>query len=54
MNNFDKQRIENAIWTIGQYEYEVKQIAIEIGFDSWDWEKVVDVLSEVKEHLTNK
>jgi hypothetical protein len=51
MNNFDKQRIENAIWILEQYDYEIRQIAKERDFHSWDCEKVFDILAEVKEQL---
>ena len=51
MNNFDKQRIENEIWILEQYEYEIKQIARERYFDSWDYDRVFEILAEVKEQL---
>jgi hypothetical protein len=54
MNDFDKQRIENAIWILEQYSYEITQIAKERDFHSWDCEKVFDVLGEVKEQLRSK
>ena len=54
MNSFDKQRIENAIWILEQYSYEIKQIAREIGFDSWESNKIFDVLEEIKEQLRSK
>lgn len=51
MSNFDKQRIENAIWVLEQYSYEITQIAKEREYHVWDCEKVFDVLGEVKEQL---
>lgn len=51
MNNFDKQRIENAIWILNQYEEEIRQIAKEKDFDTWDCDKVFNILDEIKEKL---
>ena len=53
MSDFDKQRIENAIWVLEQYSYEITQIAKELDFHNWDCEKVFDILGEVKERLRN-
>ena len=54
MNAFDKQRIENAIWILEQYDYEIRQIAKKREFDSIDCNKMFDVLAEVKEQLRNE
>lgn len=51
MNDFDKQRIENAILILEQYDDEIIQIAKDIGFDSLDCNKVFYVLTGVKEQL---
>lgn len=51
MNVFDKQRIENAIWTLEQYEYEIKQIVEEKGWYSGDNEQMFDILSDIKDYL---
>ena len=51
MNNFDKQRIENAIWILEQYDYEIRQIAKERNYGALDCNKMFDVLAEVKEQL---
>ena len=53
MNTFDKQRIENAIWILEQYDYEIRQIARDLEWPTWDCESVFNVLGEVKEHLSN-
>lgn len=52
MNEFDKQRIENAIWTLLQYEYddEFKQIIKDI--DEWNYEKFLWFLNKIKEQLS--
>lgn len=51
MNDFDKQRIENAIWILNQYEEEIREIAKEKDFDTWDCDKVFNILGEIKERL---
>lgn len=51
MNIFDKQRIESAIWTLNQYEYEIRQVAKDLEWHTWDCEKVFDILNDVKSHL---
>lgn len=33
MNKFDKQRIENAIWTLLQYQNDIRNMASEIKVD---------------------
>lgn len=48
MNNFDMQRIENAIWVLSQYEYEIKEIANDLDIHTWDCNKVFDILEEIK------
>ena len=53
MNGFDKLRVENAIWTLEQYNYAIEQLAKESGyFDTLDCEKAFDVLKVVKGMLT--
>lgn len=55
MTDFDKQRIENAIWILQQYEDEVREFAvIESCFDSWDCDKLFDILDTVKKQLTGE
>lgn len=51
MNQYDKQRIENAIWVLEQYDYEIRQIARDLEYHNWDIEKVFDVLVEIKGEL---
>lgn len=51
MNSFDKQRIENAIWILEQYSYEITQIAKNLEWHTWDCESLFDVLGEVKKQL---
>ena len=49
MNKLDLQRIENAIWTLKQYKYEIKIIAEqELKFSDFDCDKVFDILEEVE------
>ena len=52
MTNFDKQRIENAVWTLLQYEYELKAFMSELGVEQWDYDKVVNVLEMVQKNVT--
>ena len=51
MTQYDKQRIENAIWVLEQYEDEIYRIARDLEYHNWDIEKVFDVLGEVKGEL---
>lgn len=51
MTRYDKQRIENAIWVLEQYDYEIRQIARSLEYHNWDIEKVFDVLGEIKGEL---
>lgn len=51
MNTFDKQRVENAIWILKQYEDEIREIAKLGSFYSWDCDTVFDVLNVVKLNL---
>lgn len=49
MNNFDIQRIENAIWILSQYEYELKEkMQKDLDLHAWDCNKVFDILEEIK------
>ena len=54
MNNFDKQRIENAIWILEKYDDVIRRIAKAKGYDVWDCEKALDILEEVKEEVRSK
>ena len=52
MDKFDLQRIENAIWILEQYKYEIKIIAeTKLDFHDWDSDRVFDFLEEVKEEI---
>lgn len=54
MLNFDKQRIENAIWVLKQYEDEVRELAKLGAFiDNFDCDSTFAVLDEVQEYLRN-
>lgn len=47
MDDFDLQRIENAIWVLEQYYYEVRRLAQDRDFDSADCNKLFEILREV-------
>lgn len=51
MNKFDKQRIENAIWILEQYEDAITEIAKANDRHPWDIREAFDILNEVKEQL---
>lgn len=55
MNKFDKQRIENAIWVLLQYEYELVDL---VGFLedrlSYEMKDAISLLKDVQEELNRK
>ena len=52
MNEFDKQRVENALWTLFQYEDELIDIAEDSAFISSQYLKnCIKVLKSLKEEL---
>ena len=36
MDNNDKQRVENAIWTLFQYHNEIKEMSTELRIDRYE------------------
>lgn len=48
MNEFDKQRIENAIWTLEQYRDEIISRSDETKLDSYEIEAMFRTLSYVR------
>ena len=53
MNEFDMRRVENAIWTLAQYDWEIREILKEEG-SSWDGENLFKHLRTVKEYIKDK
>lgn len=53
MNNFDKQRIENAIWTLQMYYLQIAKIGENKGYHSFDIDRAIDFLTEIKEGLND-
>lgn len=51
MNNFDKQRIENAIWILEQHYYDVKCVMLDCHMNSADCNRLFAMLGEVKEYI---
>ena len=51
MNKFDKQRIENAIWILEQYEDAITEIAKANDRHPWDIREAFNILYEARECL---
>ena len=47
MSEQDKQRLENAIWTIFQYQNEIKEMATEIKLDRYELASMLKTLHYV-------
>lgn len=43
MNDFDMRRIENAIWILDQYDWEIRELLKEEG-SNWDGEKKIPLI----------
>lgn len=53
MNEFDMRRVENAIWTLERYDWEIRGIIKEDG-DAWEGEKLFSLLDDVKQYIKDK
>ena len=47
MDEFDKKRIENAIWTLLQYQNEIKEMSTEIKLDRYEVASMFKTLHHV-------
>ena len=56
MNKFDKQRIENAIWTLLQYNDELRDVLEDVfSDDKWTYARdVIEVLEQTLYKLQNE
>lgn len=54
MNNFDKQRIENAIWILQMYYLQIDEIAKNKGYHNFDIDRIFDFLNEIKEEFNHQ
>lgn len=48
MTNFDMQRIENAVWTLFQYQEEIEGMAVDMKLDRCELEAMFGTLSYVR------
>ena len=48
MNEFDKQRIENAAWTLFQYQEDIKNMATEMRLDRYEIEVMFKTLCYIQ------
>lgn len=53
MNDFDMRRIENAIWILKQYDWEIREILKEEG-SNWDGENLFKHLRTLNEYIKDK
>lgn len=52
MNEYDKQRVENAIWVLLQYEYELVDLVCSLEDRlSYEMKEAMSLLKEVQEEL---
>ena len=52
MNQFDKQRIANAIWTLEQYMENIEEILKSEGWDSWDIDHAIyEAFRDIKRNI---
>lgn len=51
MNDFDKQRIENAAWVLFQYQEDIESMAVEMKLDRWEVEAMFETLSYVQGNM---
>ena len=52
LNEFDKQRIENAIWTLLQYQDDIINMASEIKLDDHEIRAMFRTLSHVEGNVS--
>jgi hypothetical protein len=48
MNEFDKQRIENAAWTLFQYQEDIENMATEMKLDRYEIEVMFKTLCYIQ------
>lgn len=53
MYEADKQRIENAVWTLFQYQQEIEELSSQIKLDKHELEAMFRVLSYVRALMVN-
>ena len=56
MNKFDKQRIENALWTLLQYNDELRDVLVDVfADDKWTYARdVIEVMNQTLYKLQNE
>ena len=52
MNDFDKQRIENAAWVLFQYQDVIENMATEMKLDRWEVEAMFHTLGYVQGNMS--